>query len=856
MVVRIVGIKGKLGSGGMVTFGALGKLRMLGSEGSKPSFSTVDQNNKEKEIAREKNQRKKPLCCAGTPPLTINGALSISKTPFMICVSSSQLSFSGAYWLGLSPGHIFNLISTTSLSLCVSDIRNTSSLMQGQGGTIDSFPETVNIDEGSSPNDTSIGQPNSLHNMLNPVENRLSNYAVSSGGTMHGNTTAPNVQRFSGWSSGEPSSRVRMQNQVMQDVLNHHLNDDGTKIERGWPSFGAHVGAAPRSEERRIEPANAIFPGRPNNGGSGNQVRSGPIFLQGSSSNHSPQNVNLNEGFISSSDNGRSGMGTGIGINVHNLVGLEREQISNASVSSDNVGSSSGSSNLVGEENIDGSGSSLGNWGLSCKRKVLEGTSAQSYSADTSSCFQQMENSAWNSDPSCNDASSSLSLSTPSWNFLSVGPPDQPNPRLGLGMRGVISDAFTSSVRRANAGNQQESLSSTGVAGHSSFGSPARSRAATFGDSVDLSSTGAIAGNSSSVPIQPHIRTTSVVPRNAIPFPWNGASSLRAANPPSSTNFGERAAALRDEPNIRNIPRNSTEHHMLVPATEMRNVAQEPTGWNLASGNISTSGGTSSSSRPRPSSSIHPLSAHTWIPPHNPPLHNQQRLSEFAPWSLFPPFDSEPGGRSGHFPSSSSGPSASSEETVVSSGSNIQGNNQPYPRSAFLLERQDDDVLGMPNSLRALAADIEGRHRLISEIRQVLNAMRRGENLRIEDYMVFDPFIYHGMAETHDRHRDMRLDVDNMSYEELLALEEQIGDVSTGLNEETIMKLMKQKKYSSTTAESAQEREPCCICQEEYADGDDTGILDCGHDFHTNCIKQWLMLKNLCPVCKTTGLRK
>ena len=31
--------------------------------------------------------------------------------------------------------------------------------------------------------------------------------------------------------------------------------------------------------------------------------------------------------------------------------------------------------------------------------------------------------------------------------------------------------------------------------------------------------------------------------------------------------------------------------------------------------------------------------------------------------------------------------------------------------------------------------------------------------------MLFDPFIYHGMAEIHDRHRDMRLDVDNMSYE-------------------------------------------------------------------------------------------
>lgn len=34
-----------------------------------------------------------------------------------------------------------------------------------------------------------------------------------------------------------------------------------------------------------------------------------------------------------------------------------------------------------------------------------------------------------------------------------------------------------------------------------------------------------------------------------------------------------------------------------------------------------------------------------------------------------------------------------------------------------------------------------------------------------QDYMLFDPFIYHGMSELQDRHRDMRLDVDNMSYE-------------------------------------------------------------------------------------------
>jgi hypothetical protein len=120
--------------------------------------------------------------------------------------------------------------------------------------------------------------------------------------------------------------------------------------------------------------------------------------------------------------------------------------------------------------------------------------------------------------------------------------------------------------------------------------------------------------------------------------------------------------------------------------------------------------------------------------------------------------------------------------------------------------------------------------------------------------MLFDPFLYHGMAEMHDRHREMRLDVDNMSYEELLALEERIGDVSTGLSEDMINKFMKQRFHMSLMTESSSDLEPCCICQEEYADGQSIGLLDCGHEFHSNCIKQWLMQKNLCPICKTTAL--
>lgn len=109
----------------------------------------------------------------------------------------------------------------------------------------------------------------------------------------------------------------------------------------------------------------------------------------------------------------------------------------------------------------------------------------------------------------------------------------------------------------------------------------------------------------------------------------------------------------------------------------------------------------------------------------------------------------------------------------------------------------------------------------------------------------------------HDQHSDMRLDVDNMSYEELLALEERIGIVNTGLSDKTMEKCLKTSNYSSSDfivpAFSQESENKCSICQEEYMEEDEVGTLHCGHSYHTACIKQWLMQKNQCPICKTAA---
>jgi hypothetical protein len=43
----------------------------------------------------------------------------------------------------------------------------------------------------------------------------------------------------------------------------------------------------------------------------------------------------------------------------------------------------------------------------------------------------------------------------------------------------------------------------------------------------------------------------------------------------------------------------------------------------------------------------------------------------------------------------------------------------------------------------------------------------------------------------------------------------------------------------------------CYMFQEEFEADEEIGKLSCGHNYHVQCIKQWLSRKNSCPVCKT-----
>jgi len=145
----------------------------------------------------------------------------------------------------------------------------------------------------------------------------------------------------------------------------------------------------------------------------------------------------------------------------------------------------------------------------------------------------------------------------------------------------------------------------------------------------------------------------------------------------------------------------------------------------------------------------------------------------------------------------------------------------------------------------------------LAEILLALERVERDEDLTYEQLLMLEATLLFGGMGLHDQHSDLRLDVDNMSYEELLALEERIGNVSTGVTAEVVAQKLKRSQYSSLDVVVARFSEECdikcSICQEEYVEGDELGKIECGHGYHVSCIQQWLMQKNQCPICKAAA---
>ncbi|KAI3871951.1 hypothetical protein MKW92_027258 [Papaver armeniacum] len=92
-----------------------------------------------------------------------------------------------------------------------------------------------------------------------------------------------------------------------------------------------------------------------------------------------------------------------------------------------------------------------------------------------------------------------------------------------------------------------------------------------------------------------------------------------------------------------------------------------------------------------------------------------------------------------------------------------------------------------------------------------------------------------------------------LSYEELTELAERKGKVQRGLSKETISRELKTRVHTRSV-DSRGECVICTICQDGYYNKDKIATLDCQHEYHEDCITQWLLQKNLCPYCNGQAL--
>ncbi len=108
-------------------------------------------------------------------------------------------------------------------------------------------------------------------------------------------------------------------------------------------------------------------------------------------------------------------------------------------------------------------------------------------------------------------------------------------------------------------------------------------------------------------------------------------------------------------------------------------------------------------------------------------------------------------------------------------------------------------------------------------------------------------------------------DPDNMTYEQLLELQEKIGYVSKGLTDTEIkvcliinilfyFEFFCQKipmiSFSKLNSRKKNFSDTCTVCQTEFSEGEKIKQLNCQHSYHISCVDEWLKENKVCPICK------
>ncbi|XP_042961825.1 E3 ubiquitin-protein ligase MBR2-like [Carya illinoinensis] len=679
--------------------------------------------------------------------------------------------------------------------------------MNSQGSSSNSFPETFMADHGNHGND--VNNLGFVVRNAKPMESAVCDH--------------PTVINW----MGQYSSSMINHNQVNpQELFGGH----------GWlSSIGAPDGSGQGFQVSRTGTSVATY------------EEGSTSFLQGTSSRAHHQNIDLNSLLENSEGEANQDMGAGLSLSLYNPDGLEAHQNQQSSTSSVPVVISSRVAGYVLEENNSREDLSSDGRRVSCKRREPEDAPGLLYLGESSRPAQESGNLEWHALSSQDNANASLNLSSIPPN---AGHPERLEDGIGLSMTGALSGMLQTSSGAGQEEGSQRNIRVRRSADLQDFVPPSIWSSGTSRNSYSQpQSLPAMFPNSSSAAPLP---IDGTYPVHSFAHAPNSLQNLQSSpwydltTPPVYAVNG--GSTFQQEDNSRSMPRNT----LLAPEIEGGYVAGYPTAYHLFNGHSNSPGNVASSSQNGTVSGVHFPYDPTRVPEHN--MTEGRRFSDSVNR-----FMAESTGfecrELGIYCPLHSRTSAAAQEMDLSVRSDVSPV-QIHHAYGWTTgpERQAG---GYPETFALeFVGAAQRTSRLVSEVRNAMALFHMGGSLWFEDVMVIDQSILYGVPEEEedDMNEDMRLDVDNMSYEELLDLEEHIGSVSTGLSEEAIEANLRQQTYNSLTLGSPAENESCCICQEEYVNGDDLGKLDCGHAFHLDCIKQWLVQKNSCPICKLRAL--
>ncbi|KAF9678513.1 hypothetical protein SADUNF_Sadunf07G0042700 [Salix dunnii] len=563
----------------------------------------------------------------------------------------------------------------------------------------------------------------------------------------------------------------------------------------------------------------------------------GPSATMEASPGVLPYSIDLNAAY--------EGNGTGDTQELGGGLDTNKNMLASDSSNSNTIIISSGIAGYVLEENEGGQDSESGGRRLSCKRRAPEDGSRQLSLGESSRSVKQEDVPQENARKSFN-LPSSLN-SNPNSARLSVGVRVAPalHQTSMAAASEFVTGAGTGSEMHQNpsvvgqAENTQRNIRLRRSAGRLDSAPSHNSSVWTIGN-PHLQSSGQqpVFYQSNHLPSSNMAATTGMpfmhTPNSSRPlqsFQSDGVTMDRTSGP--STHAMNGVNTLHQDRSLRNDPRNG----MFFSEFQRTHMPPMPTNLNFGNGRYFP--GSMSPNSQNGSSSHQPHVPTTWYLQGNMEEQYHRRMPNLVNHT-------EPQEQVYYFPFHPVASPATIERGLQEGSGNIRPSQMPLIQHSEM--RSERQAVTREMALWALTS-AQRRNRIATEVRNALTLVRRRGSLQFGNVMLIDGSALFGDSddEEADELEDMRLD-------QLLALEEQMGHVSTGLSEDAIVATLKHWKYQAVVDGSDTEDEPCCICQEAYADEDDLGKLKCGHGFHFNCIKRWLVEKNNCPICKKAAV--